>query len=134
MSVSTRPSGPHSLHLLETLLALLDEGGVPLGAAAWGSDLLLQYATATAAEHATRDQQVETTDEECDAALALAVATATDYPRLHQVKDLLFAGEAMPRFRWGIDVLLAGLTDEHNAQLPRSYERTRVAARNDHHL
>jgi hypothetical protein len=33
---------------------LLDEGGVESGAAAWGTDLLLQYATSTAAEHSTR--------------------------------------------------------------------------------
>ncbi len=128
MSISTRPSGPHSLHLLETLLDLLDEGGVTPGAAAWGSDLLLQYATATAAEHATRDQRVETADEETDLSLALAAVTAAAYPRLHQVKDLLFAGEAKQRFRWGIDVLLAGLSNEHNARLPRSYESTHMGA------
>ncbi|MBO0511379.1 TetR/AcrR family transcriptional regulator, partial [Streptomyces beijiangensis] len=49
-----RPSGPHYLDLIEILLALLAEGGVPDGQAAWGVDVLLQHATATAAEHAGR--------------------------------------------------------------------------------
>ncbi|MEV5750246.1 TetR/AcrR family transcriptional regulator [Actinoallomurus sp. NPDC052308] len=48
----TRPHGEHYLNLIEALLALLDEGDVPSGQAAWGVDALLQYATATAAEHA----------------------------------------------------------------------------------
>jgi hypothetical protein len=41
-----RPSGPHYLRLIEGILALLTEGGVPGGRAAWAVDLLLQLATA----------------------------------------------------------------------------------------
>ncbi len=118
MSIFTRPSGPNSLRLLDTLLALLDEGGVEPEAAAWGTDLLLQYATATAAEHGTRDQQVETADEETDVALALAAVTVDTHPRLSAVREALLAGEGTQRFRWGIDVLLAGLTHEPNPLHP----------------
>lgn len=46
-----RPSGERYLDLAEALLSLLDEGGVPGDRAAWAIDLLLQFATATAAEH-----------------------------------------------------------------------------------
>src|ERR1700742_2887071 len=57
-----RPTGDHYLRLLETLLALLDEGGVPADRAAWAVDLLLQFGTATAAEHAGRDDDTALTD------------------------------------------------------------------------
>jgi AcrR family transcriptional regulator len=59
-ALTARPGGPHHLNLIETLLALLAEGGVPSRQAAWGVDLLLQHATATAAEH-TGDEAPRTT-------------------------------------------------------------------------
>ncbi len=129
MSIFTRPSGANSLRVLETLLALLDEGGVEPEAAAWGTDLLLQYATATAAEHGTRDQQVETADEETDVELALAGVTVDAYPRLYMVREVLLAGEGTQRFRWGIDVLLAGLTHADNPALHRSDQSTEAGGR-----
>ena len=52
----TWPSGPNYQNLVEALLALLAQGEVENGCAAWGVDLLLQRATATAAEHATRNE------------------------------------------------------------------------------
>jgi AcrR family transcriptional regulator len=121
LSVFTRPSGPNSLRLLETLLALLDEGGVQPAAAAWGSDLLMQYATATAAEHSTRDEQPETTESESDMARALAEVSADLHPRLHQLSATLLAGDGAERFRWGIDVLLAGIGEERNAGVPSAH-------------
>jgi AcrR family transcriptional regulator len=122
LSIFTRPSGENSLRVLETLLALLEEGGVEPGAAAWGSDLLVQYATATAAEHGTRDQQSESDDVGSDLAVAMAAVSGSHFPRLDELKDVLVAGEGAERFRWGIDVLLAGLADRDNARVPRSHE------------
>lgn len=52
MAMSTQPSGPHYLSLVDAILALLREGGVPDREAAWGMDLLLLFATATAVGHA----------------------------------------------------------------------------------
>ncbi|MGO7388977.1 TetR/AcrR family transcriptional regulator C-terminal domain-containing protein, partial [Rhizobium ruizarguesonis] len=49
---STMPSGANYLALVEKILALLKEGGVPDGQAAWAVDLLLLFATAQAAEKA----------------------------------------------------------------------------------
>ncbi len=122
LSIFTRPSGPNSLRLLESLLALLDEAGVEPGAAAWGVDLLLQYATATAAEHGTRDQRPDATGEESDLAAALGTVTADAYPHICALKGVLLAGEAEERFRWGIDVLLVGIAARQSAHVPRSYE------------
>lgn len=121
LSVFTRSSGPNSLRLMETLLGLLDEGGVAPQAAAWGADLLMQYATATAAEHSTRDEQPGTADDESDMARALAAVSADTHPRLHELGETLLSGEGPERFRWGIDVLLAGLTVKQLGQLPRGH-------------
>lgn len=44
------------------------------------------------------------------------------YRRLHALKDVLFAVEGTEYFRWGIDVTLAGLSDERRAAVPRAYE------------
>jgi AcrR family transcriptional regulator len=126
MSIFTRPSGPNFLRLIETLLALLDEGGVKTGAAAWGVDLLLQYATASAAEHGTREQ-LDTADAESDLAIALDSVSAESYPHLHALKGVIAAGEGAERFRWAIDVLLSGIDDRRNAAVPRAYERDRSA-------
>src|ERR1700744_3507239 len=41
-----RPRGQHYLNLVEAILALLDEGGVPAAQAAWGGDLQLALGTA----------------------------------------------------------------------------------------
>ncbi len=127
LSIFTRPSGPNSLRLLETLLDLLDEGGTDPGAAAWGCDLLMQYATSTAAEHGTRDEQPGTKENESDMARALADVSAEALPRLHELRGALVAGEPGERFRWGIDVLVAGLKDKRAALVPLPY--VPVAAR-----
>src|SRR4051794_18824654 len=53
-AVTTWPQGPHYLDLVEFVLRLLTAGGVPARRAAWGVDVLLQQATAMAAEYGTR--------------------------------------------------------------------------------
>jgi AcrR family transcriptional regulator len=121
LSVSARPSGPNGLQMLEAILALLDEGGIAPGAAAWGSDQLVQYATATATEHGARDEQAALVDGESDLARALASLSPDSHPHLHALRDTMVAGEEGARFRWGIDVLLAGLEDRRNSDPPGAY-------------
>jgi len=111
LSVFTRPSGPHGLQLFEALLALLDEGGVAPGAAAWGVDLIVQYATSTAAEHSSRDEQPGTAEEERDLARSLAELAPDTHPHLYRLRSALLSGEGRARFHWGLDVILSGLAD-----------------------
>jgi hypothetical protein len=94
------------LQLIEMLLALLSEGGVPKAQAAWGIDLLLQFATASAAEHA--DSGV-TGDWEATA-LAVRNVSADTHPHLAAQGDDLFAGPGAARLQWGIRVLINGIT------------------------
>ncbi|MCK2244313.1 MULTISPECIES: TetR/AcrR family transcriptional regulator [unclassified Crossiella] len=101
-----RPSGPHYLNLIETMLALLDEGGIPPGTAAWGVDLLLQHATATAAEHSEAAQ-----DPADWAALSSAIqrVPATTHPRIAAAGQDLLSGTPEQRLSWGFQLLINGL-------------------------
>lgn len=106
-----RPSGTHYIRLVESLLALLDEGGVPPGQAAWGVDVLLQYATATAAEQATRDQSAHTQAEWDSLTGALRGTSGRTHPHIAGLAAQLVSGTAEQRMSWGIATLINGIRD-----------------------
>ncbi|MCP2163905.1 TetR/AcrR family transcriptional regulator [Goodfellowiella coeruleoviolacea] len=103
------PSGENYLRLLERLLALLDEGGVPPVQAAWGVDLLLQVATATAAEQSTRGQSGDADREWDDLTRALHEVDERTHPHLRALAASLLAGTPGQRRTWGFQVLLNGI-------------------------
>ncbi len=110
MSVFTRPSGPHYLRLLETLLGLLAEGGLGPQERKWGLDLLLLHAASIAAEHGTRRERPGVSAEDSDLVTALSAALADTHPHLHRAvhgEDGALSGPE--RFDWAIDVMLDGL-------------------------
>ncbi|MEU7086973.1 TetR/AcrR family transcriptional regulator [Streptomyces achromogenes] len=104
-ALTARPSGPHYLRLIETLLGLLREGGVPGAQAAWGVDLLLQHATATAAEHAGEESPAawEAT------ARALREAPATTHPHIAADPGALLSGTPEARLSWAFQTLITGI-------------------------
>ncbi|MFF0463104.1 TetR/AcrR family transcriptional regulator [Streptomyces mexicanus] len=110
-ALTARPSGPHYLNLIETLLALLDEGGVPPAQAAWGVDLLLLFATATAAEHAGRGPSADRARQEEWDALAHAVHNASErtHPHIAALAAVLLSGTPEGRRSWGVRTLLNGI-------------------------
>ncbi|MEU4240735.1 TetR/AcrR family transcriptional regulator [Actinoplanes sp. NPDC026619] len=97
-----RPSGPRYLRLIDVVLGRLHDRGVPQQQAAWGVDLLLQQATASAAEHSGDS------DDHHQVA-AVRDAGAEDYPHIHAVRDELFTGTGQERLRWRFAALLAGI-------------------------
>ncbi|MFH8933524.1 TetR/AcrR family transcriptional regulator [Streptomyces griseosporeus] len=106
-ALTARPSGPHYLNLVETLLALLDEGGVPPAQAAWGVDLLLQHATATAAEHSGPDAAGQ---DEWDALRrALRGADAGTHPHIAALAGPLLSGAPAARLSWAFQALISGI-------------------------
>lgn len=107
--LTLRPSGPHYLTLVDTLLMLLALGGVPRRQAAWGVDLLLQQATATAAEQGTRDESVEAGPEEDALATALRSVSPADYPNIAEVAPELTSGGGLERLDWAFRALIAGI-------------------------
>lgn len=104
------PSGPRYLRLLDTALGLLADGGVPAGQAAWGADLLFQYATATAAEHASGERTTSDASQEWDA-LGRAVhgASASEYPHIAALGPRLLSGAPRERMSWGLRTLINGI-------------------------
>jgi len=100
------PSGPHYLNLIETLLALLDEGGVPPAQAAWGVDLLLQQATATAAEHSGDDTTRDDWDTLTD---ALRNVSDRTHPHIAARSGDLLAGAPEVRLSWRFQALINGI-------------------------
>jgi AcrR family transcriptional regulator len=106
MALSTQPSGPHYLTLVDTLLGLLVEGGASDRAAAWGVDVLLLQATAIAAEHAGRH-----TSDEADPDLVRVIAHADPqrYPQVARLAGELTSGDGTSRSAWTVDVLLDGI-------------------------
>ncbi|MCC5475734.1 TetR/AcrR family transcriptional regulator [Streptomyces barringtoniae] len=103
------PSGPNYLRLIETLLDLLRSGGVPREQAAWGVDLLLQHATATAAEHAGGDSQ----GDRQALTRALREAPADTHPHIAASADALLSGTPEARLSWAFQALINGI--EHTA-------------------
>lgn len=113
------PDGPHYLDLVETVLRLLTSGGVPKQAAAWGVDVLLQFATGMAAEYGTRgesdDQNI------ADLVTSLAAATPERHPILSGLgPGYMFAGDPAVRRDWALDAVIAGVASTpHDRDSPR---------------
>ncbi|XVV08432.1 TetR/AcrR family transcriptional regulator [Actinoplanes sp. CA-131856] len=104
-----RPSGPHYLRLIDTLLGLLLDGGLPERQAAWGVDILLQQATAMAAEQGSRDESADAAGEEQDLAVAVAEARVDNYPHVVRVRHEILSGTGEERRRWAFETLIDGL-------------------------
>jgi AcrR family transcriptional regulator len=106
---TTHPTGPNYLSLVESILGLLDEGGVADDVAAWGIDLLLASVTATAVEHGTEKSEKEHTQTLSDLAAAIAIVPAASFPRIARLGDEMLSGTGIERFHWGVDVLIDGI-------------------------
>src|SRR5215468_3945688 len=111
----TRPSGPAYLSLAEAILALLSVGGVPPARAAWAVDILLHFATSTAAEQGTRHRAP---DEQDALAEALREAPADIYPQIAALGTELMSGAGPDRLIWGFHVLINGITQTPRPQEP----------------
>ncbi len=106
----TRPSGPAYLSLAEGILGLLSTGGVPSDRAAWAVDLLLHFATSTAAEQATRERTIDAQDEEDALVEALREAPADTFPHITALGvEELMSGPGPDRLTWGFRVLINGI-------------------------
>ncbi|MFL6123822.1 TetR/AcrR family transcriptional regulator [Actinophytocola sp.] len=110
MALSVRPHGEHYLRLVERLLALLADGGVPPERAGWGVDVLLLVATANAAEHGTREQTGDPQAEWDALVHAVQEAPAATYPYVHALAASLQGGTPRERLAWCFHVVISGIT------------------------
>jgi len=109
MALSTQPSGPSYLALVDAILTLLSEGGVTARAAAWGLDLLLLYPTAVAVEHTTPKPPSQRAAEFSALATKIATVDAARYPHIARLGAELISGDGPARSDWAFDVLLDGI-------------------------
>jgi AcrR family transcriptional regulator len=106
VALSTIPSGPNMVELTESLLALLEQGGVEPGRAAWAVDLLLLHTSAFAAERDNRRGGDEVALRRAQE--ALGSVSPDEHPHIHALGVELFSGE-QSRYDWGLDVLINGV-------------------------
>ncbi|AJE44321.1 TetR/AcrR family transcriptional regulator [Streptomyces nodosus] len=104
-----RPSGENYLNLVERVLSLLSRSGAPQGQIAWGVDKLLQYATATAAEHGTQEHSPGFQDDWNALIHAAHTVQEATHPMIKGHMPALLAGSAEDRLSWGFDVLINGI-------------------------
>ncbi len=116
LTLLTQPSAPNYLALIDLLIALLGEGGIPDRDAAWAVDLLLQFATATAAEQSVRKRSARVVADIASLSDTIATINAARYPNIARLGSELTGGGGA-RFRWGLDVLLAGIIATPRAPL-----------------
>ncbi|WP_328611532.1 TetR/AcrR family transcriptional regulator C-terminal domain-containing protein [Amycolatopsis sp. NBC_00345] len=113
--LSLWPSGPNYLRLIDSVLGLLLAEGLGRRQAAWGVDVLLQHATATAAEQGTRSESVEADGEGYRLATAIEEASAAEYPNIGLLRDEMFSGTGHQRLRWQFAALLEGIATVDDA-------------------
>jgi AcrR family transcriptional regulator len=99
---------------LENLLGLLLAGGITPQDAAWACDILSLMVTATAAEADARRAAGQMAGAELDDVVAelrttFAGLPADRFPHIVAHASELVSGEAISRFRFGIDTFLDGL-------------------------
>lgn len=117
LAISGPAVGPNALRIIDTLLGLLAEGGVPHSRSGWAVDLLMLYGTGIAVE---QSHGHDPTADDGPIARAIGGASAADYPHLDAARADLLGGDGADRFSWAIDVLLTGMIQ---CPLPRTRAR-----------
>ena len=101
--------GPNALRVTETILALLEEGGVDAATSAWAVDILILYVTAVVAEHVDHASEPDPSAPDGAIAHAIAGASPLDYPHIAATRAHLLSGTPAERFAWAFDVLVDGI-------------------------
>ncbi|WP_371540112.1 TetR/AcrR family transcriptional regulator C-terminal domain-containing protein [Streptomyces sp. NBC_00466] len=104
-----RPSGANYLNLVERLLLLLSRSGAPREQVAWGVDNLLQYATATAAEHGTQERDPMSQADWDALARAAHGVDEDEHPMIKAHLPALLSGAQDARLSWGFDLVINGI-------------------------
>lgn len=113
-SLGMVPMSPRMLVTMERLVSLLRAGGVPDQAAAWFLDLMALYVSSVAVERdvwRSRGDPSEGHDETHDAIHQyFRDLPEGEFPVLASMAAALASGDSDERFRFGLDVLIAGVS------------------------
>lgn len=108
LALKTIAVGPNALRITETLLTLLEEGGVDAATGAWAVDLLMLYVTAIVAERGS-GVGVDPSAPNGFVARAVDAVSERNYPHVHAARVQLLSGTGEERFAWALDVFLEGI-------------------------
>lgn len=103
MSIGTRPSGTNYLAIVESILTLLSEGGVPNRGAAWAVDQLLAFATSAASQGSSEPAGVSALEQ------AIGSVSGERFPHISALGAELLSGQGSERFVWGLNVIINGV-------------------------
>jgi AcrR family transcriptional regulator len=110
---ATMPQSPNALAVTDSMLALLERGGLSRQARAWAVDVLALYITAAGAEQTVQAAQgrAELLNQEVHAGARAVFADlpAEQYPHVTDLYEELTYGTIEQRTRWSIDVLINGI-------------------------
>ena len=113
VAIARIPLGPSSVRLADTMLALLDAGGVDGQAAAWAIDLLSLYTTAVAFETSLYRAEGLTEEQlgpEYEGMRGFFESLPAErFPHVRAMAAQLTHGSGDQRERFGIEVLINGL-------------------------
>jgi AcrR family transcriptional regulator len=108
ITMTTQPVGPNYLAVAETILRLLDEGGVSDSTSAWAIDLLLASVTASAVAHGVDREQADAENVEI-LSDRISHIDAAAYPRIAKMGPELLSGDGPERFAWALNTLINGI-------------------------
>jgi AcrR family transcriptional regulator len=114
-SLGMVPMSPRILVTMERLVALLRAGGVPDQAAAWFLDLMALYVSSVAVERDVWRSREAVPDDHDDDGHHDAIhqyfrdLPEDEFPVLASMAAALATGDSDDRFRFGVDVLIAGV-------------------------
>jgi AcrR family transcriptional regulator len=111
-NLGTIPTGPNALALMDAMMGVLRDAGIPGQIIAYAVDILPLYATATAYEeslHAAKDDAA--TVEEFVAQLQgfFKALPADRFPNFVALAEELTAGAGDERFEFGLEALVRGI-------------------------
>ncbi|AWI09916.1 TetR/AcrR family transcriptional regulator [Ereboglobus luteus] len=113
LALTSVSMGPNSLRILETILALLREGGVDDDRAAWAVDSLLLQFTAIAAEQDVRRRHARSYG---SVQQIMDEISEENYPRVYALREKLLEGTPRERVRWTIDTMINGVLSTPRAK------------------
>jgi AcrR family transcriptional regulator len=113
LALGTMAVGPNALRIVETMMGLLEEGGVGRATAAWSVDLFMLYVTAIAAEHGN---DLDPGDPDGPVARTIRGVSAQQYPHIHAARAELLSGPGERRLAWAFDLLLRAIAPSSHDQ------------------
>jgi AcrR family transcriptional regulator len=121
-SLGTIPTGPNSLRIINAMLGVMREAGLPDQVIAFAVDILPLYATATAFEESLQSLKdaggPEAAQFHEEIHRYFAALPAARFPHIVALADALAAGEGDERFEFGLDALVRGVESMRQSEKP----------------